>query len=226
MTAVLAAAGPSGAAESGGLVGFAAQVLEAMGDVGVGALVLLETLFPPIPSEVILPFAGYLTQSGGLNLPLLILWSTVGSVVGALLLYWLGAAVGLDRAVRLLARTHLVSRRDLEQGAGWFARHGAVSVLVGRLVPGVRSLISIPAGAARMHLGLFVLCTTIGSGVWNGVLIGLGAALGTQRHVIDQYLGVLDWVVYGAVAVALVVLVVRRVREHRRAARGGAPQPD
>jgi len=223
VTAVVAAAG-SGAAESGGLVGFAAQVLQAMGDPGVGALVLLETLFPPIPSEVILPFAGYLTQSGGLNLVPLILWSTLGSVVGALLLYWLGAAVGLERSIRLLARTHLVSRGDLERGAEWFSKHGAVSVLVGRLVPGVRSLISIPAGAARMHLGLFVLCTTIGSGVWNGVLIGLGAALGTQREVIDQYLGVLDWVVYGALAVALVVLVSRRIREHRRASRD--PQTD
>lgn len=225
MTPALAAAAPSGAAESGGLVGFAAEVLEAMGDVGVGALVLLETLFPPIPSEVILPFAGYLTQSGGLHLGWLILWSTVGSVVGAMLLYWLGAAVGLDRSIRLLAKTHLVSRGDLERGAEWFSRHGAVSVLVGRLVPGVRSLISIPAGAARMHLGLFLLCTTIGSGVWNGALIGLGAALGTQRHVIDQYLGVLDWVVYGAIGVALIVLVSRRIREHR-AHRRQSPQPD
>lgn len=211
MTLVSAAAAPEG-----GVAGFATVVLEALGDVGIGVLVLVETVFPPIPSEVILPFAGYLTQSGRLSLGWLLLWSTVGSVAGGLLFYWLGAAVGLQRATDLLARTRLISRDDLDRGAAWFTRHGPVSVLVGRLVPGVRSLISIPAGAARMHLGLFVLCTAIGSGIWNGLLIGLGAVLGTQRHVVDQYLGVLDHVVYGAIAVGLVVLVTRRVRQHRR----------
>lgn len=207
------------AAPEGGVAGLATTVLEALGDVGVGVLVLLETVFPPIPSEVILPFAGYLTQSGRLHLGWLLLWSTAGSTAGALLFYWLGAAVGLRRAIDLLSRTHLISRDDLERGSAWFSRHGVVAVLVGRLVPGVRSLISIPAGAARMHLGLFVLCTAIGSGVWNGALIGLGAALGTQRDLIDPYLGVLDIVVYTAAGVGIAVLVVRRVRQARAARR-------
>lgn len=201
----------------GGVAGLTTTVLTALGDVGVGLLVLLETVLPPVPSEVILPFAGYLTQSGRLHLGRLLLWSTVGSVAGALLLYGLGAAVGLRRAIDLLARTHLVSRDDLERGSAWFARHGALAVLVGRLVPGVRSLVSIPAGAARMHLGLFVVCTALGSSVWNGALIGLGAVLGTQRHVIDRYLGVLDWIVYAAVAAGLATLVIRRLRQRRRA---------
>lgn len=106
----------------GGLVGFARQLLDAVGDPGVGALVLLETVFPPIPSEVVLPFAGYLTQSGSLTLVPLILWSTAGSVLGALLLYRLGAALGLQRSIRLIARTRLVSRAELERGAGRFSR--------------------------------------------------------------------------------------------------------
>lgn len=206
---------PRAAAEEGGLVAFAGDLLLALGDAGVGALVLLETVVPPVPSEVILPYAGYLARAGRLTIGGLIAWSTAGSTVGALLLYRLGSALGMPRASRLLARTRLVDEDDLERGAAWFHRHGAVAVLVGRLVPGVRSLISIPAGADRMHLGLFVLCTAIGSGVWNAALIGVGAALGTQRHLIDPYLDVLDVVVYAGLALAVAVLVVRRLRRRR-----------
>lgn len=213
MTLVLPSA--AGRQEEGGLLAVAADVLLAVGDIGVGALVLLETVVPPVPSEVILPYAGYLSREGRLSLGGLILWSTVGSTVGALLLYWLGAALGLQRASRLLARTRLVDEDDLDRGAAWFHRHGVVAVLVGRLVPGVRSLISLPAGADRMHLGLFVLCTAVGSGAWNAALIGLGAALGTQRHRIDPWLDVLDVVVYSALALGVVVLVVRRIRRRR-----------
>ena len=207
------------AAEETGLVAFAGDLLLALGDIGVGVLVLVETVVPPVPSEVILPYAGYLSNEGRLSLIGLMVWSTVGSTVGALLLYWLGAALGVPRASRLLARTRLVDEDDLDRGAAWFHRHGAVSVVVGRLVPGVRSLISIPAGADRMHLGLFVLCTAIGSGAWNAALIGLGAALGTQRHLIDPYMNVLDVVVYTALGVAVVVLFVRRSRRARARAR-------
>jgi len=198
-----------------GLTGFAADVLTALGDVGVGVLVFVEVLIPPIPSEVILPFAGYLSQSGDLNLGWLIVWSTLASWIGALLLYWLGAAVGLERAVRFLAATKLVSRSDLDRGAQWFLRSGGWTVLVGRLVPGVRSLISIPAGATGMNLVRFSLFTIVGSGLWNSFLIGVGAALGTQHERLEGVLGYVDYVVYAAIAIALGILVVRRVREAR-----------
>lgn len=205
------------AAEHGftGLTGFAADILTALGDVGVGLLVFIEVLIPPIPSEVILPFAGYLSQSGDLNLGWLLFWSTLASWIGALVLYAIGRAIGMDRAVRIIAATRLVSRTDLERGAGWFERSGGWTVLVGRFVPGVRSLISLPAGASRMGLIRFSLYTIIGSGAWNTLLIGVGAALGTQHELLDEYLGYLDYVVYSAIAIALAVLIVRRVRETR-----------
>jgi membrane protein DedA with SNARE-associated domain len=207
-----------------GLTGFAADVLTSLGDVGVGVLVFLEVLIPPIPSEVILPFAGYLSQSGQLNLGWLIFWSTLASWLGALLLYGLGASIGMQRAIRLLAATRLVSRSDLERGADWFTRSGGWTVLVGRMVPGVRSLISIPAGASRMNLVTFSIYTIVGSGAWNTLLLGVGAALGTQHEQLEQYLGYLDYAVYTAIAIALVVLVARRVREatgQRRAVADG-----
>ncbi|GAA2444779.1 DedA family protein [Agromyces soli] len=202
-----------------GLTGFAADVLNALGDVGVGVLVFLEVLIPPIPSEVILPFAGYLSQAGDLNLGWLIVWSTAASLAGALVLYGLGAAIGLERAIRWIAWTRLVSLSDLERGAEWFHRFGKWSVLLGRLIPGVRSLISLPAGADRMPLVVFSLFTVLGSGLWNTLLIGVGAALGTQHHLLEQWLEYLDLVVYTAIAAALVVLVVRRIREARRVKR-------
>lgn len=221
MIRAAAAAAAAAATDHGfsGLTGLAADVLTALGDVGVGLLVFIEVLVPPIPSEVILPFAGYLSQSGDLSLGWLIVWSTLASWLGALLLYWLGAAIGVERAVRLLAATRLVSRSDLERGASWFQRRGGWTVLVGRLVPGIRSLISIPAGATRMNLVWFSAYTIVGSGVWNSLLIGVGAALGTQHERLEHLLGYLDYAVYTAIAVALVVLVLRRVQEARR---GGA----
>lgn len=206
-----------------GLTGLAADILTGLGDIGVGLLVFVEVLIPPIPSEVILPFAGYLSQSGDLTLGWLIVWSTLASWVGALLLYWLGASLGVQRAVRFLAATKLVSRSDLERGANWFARSGGWTVLVGRMVPGVRSLISIPAGATRMNLLRFSAYTIVGSGLWNALLIGLGAALGTQHEQLEHYLGYLDYAVYTAIAIALAVLIARRVREVR-APRSGAAE--
>ncbi|MDR5698639.1 DedA family protein [Agromyces aerolatus] len=209
-----------------GLTGFAADVLTALGDIGVGLLVFVEVLIPPIPSEVILPFAGYLSQAGELNLVWLIVWSTLASLLGALVFYGLGAWIGLERAIRWIAWTRLVSLSDLEAGARWFHKHGQWSVLVGRVVPGVRSLISLPAGADRMPLLIFCLFTAIGSGLWNGMLIGVGAALGTQHELLDGYLKYLDYVVYGAIAIALAVLVIRRFREHRALKRRAAASPD
>ena len=201
-----------------GLTGFAADVLTQLGDIGVGVLVFLEVLVPPIPSEVILPFAGYLSQSGDLTLGWLIVWSTLASWIGALLLYWLGAAIGIERAVRLLAATKLVSRGDLDRGVAWFQRSGGWTVLVGRMVPGVRSLISIPAGATRMNLARFSVYTIVGSGLWNTLLIGVGALLGTQHEQLEHLLGYLDSAVYSALAIAVGVLVLRRIREARGSA--------
>jgi membrane protein DedA with SNARE-associated domain len=208
-------AASSPADELTGIVGFAAQSIDALGEWGVGLFTLLETVFPPIPSEVILPLAGFLTRQGSLNLALVFVTSTLGAYVGALALYFLGAKVGLERSIRWLAKLPLMDREDFERADAWFRRHGRSAIFFGRLLPGVRSLISLPAGAERMHLGTFSIFTIAGSAIWNGLLIGLGWMLGSRYELVDRYSSVLDWVAV-AVAVAVVAwLVVRRVRRDR-----------
>lgn len=198
-----------------GLSGWVAEVLADLGPFGVGMLTALETVFPPIPSEVVLPLAGFLTQQGEMRLPAVMVASTLGSVLGALLLYWLGRAVGRERGSRIVARVPLVDREDVDRAAGWFDRHGRSAVFFGRLIPGVRSLISLPAGAAAMPLVPFLVFTTAGSLLWNSVLVGAGVALGSQWSRVDQYAGVLDWVLIAALVLLVVVAGVRRVRKRR-----------
>ncbi|AND17151.1 DedA family protein [Rathayibacter tritici] len=208
--------------ELSGLVGVAARVIASLGEVGVGLLTLIETVFPPIPSELVLPLAGFLAHQGRMNLVLVVVTATLGAYLGGLVLYALGHRIGTERSIRLLSKLPLVDREDFEKAVGWFRRHGTWAVLVGRLIPGVRSLISLPAGAERMNLLVFSGLTIFGSGVWNGLLIGLGAALGTQYDLVDQYAGVLDAIIYSAIGVLLLALVVRSVRRHRAAAHTGS----
>jgi membrane protein DedA with SNARE-associated domain len=202
----------------GGLAGFALTLMQGIGEWGVGLFTLLETVFPPIPSEVILPLAGFLAQRGELNLILVVITSTLGAYVGALILYWLGAALGMDRAISWLSKLPLVDREDFEKAASWFSRHGRSAIFFGRFIPGVRSLISLPAGAERMHLLTFSIFTIAGSALWNGLLIGLGAALGTQYELIEKYSDYLNYAVYAAIAGVVAWLVIRRIRRHRATA--------
>ncbi|MET0990990.1 MAG: DedA family protein [Lacisediminihabitans sp.] len=199
-----------------GLVGVAARLIAAIGEWGVGLFTLLETVFPPIPSEVILPLAGFIAERGDMNIVLVIVLSTAGAWVGALILYLLGARLGEERAIRLLSKLPLVDREDFEKASRWFSRHGRPAVFFGRLIPGVRSVISLPAGAQRMPLLTFSAFTIAGSAVWNSLLVLLGAALGTQYELLDRYANYLDYAVYAAIAVLIGWLVIRRIR--RRAA--------
>jgi len=203
--------------ELSGLVGLAYRAIQALGELGVGALTFLETVLPPIPSEVVLPLSGFIARQGSLNLALLVVTSTVGSYLGALALYLLAAHLGQERAIDVMARLPLVDRRDFERATAWFTQHGRRSVFLGRLVPGVRSLVSLPAGAVRMPLARFTAFTIAGSAIWNGLLIGLGWLLGSRYELVDKYSSVLDWVVGVALAALVVWLMVRRVRRGREA---------
>jgi membrane protein DedA with SNARE-associated domain len=190
------------------------SIVDRLGEVGVGFLIFLENVVPPVPSEVILPLAGFRARTGALNLWLVWPAATAGSVAGALALYGLGYWLGYDRLRALADRPWfiLTSQKDLDRGERVFHRHGGKMVLLGRCVPVVRSVVSIPAGIARMPLPRFLLLTAIGSGVWNALFIGLGWLLGEQWDRVQGWLGPVTYVVLGLALVGLVWLAIRKAR--------------
>ncbi|MFE9655974.1 DedA family protein [Micromonospora sp. NPDC006431] len=204
-----------------GLTGWVAGVLDAMGALGVALLVALENVVPPIPSEIVLAMAGYLCAEGRFNVVLIVLAATAGSLLGAVLLYWLGAALGEERLKRWLDHVPLVDRADLEKADRWFERYGRWAVLVGRLVPVVRSLVSVPAGANRLPLGEFLLLTTLGSGVWNALIVGLGFALGSRWEQVDRYSGWFNYAISAIFCIMIASWATKRIRRRRRRARRG-----
>ncbi|RZT19673.1 membrane protein DedA with SNARE-associated domain [Kribbella sp. VKM Ac-2569] len=200
---------------TGGVAGWAIDLMERLGPAGAGLAVALENLFPPLPSEVILPLAGFAAARGDLGLVAAILFTTLGSVVGALALYGVGAALGRDRTRALAGKLPLVKLRDVDKAEDWFARHGAKAVLIGRLVPVVRSLISVPAGVERMPVVLFLALTAVGSLVWNSLLILAGYQLGERWHLVESSVGVFQKVVIAAVVGAAAWFVVAKLRARR-----------
>ena len=190
-------------------------LMSRLGSPGAGLLVALESIFPPIPSELVLPLAGFAASRGDLQLVAAVVWTTLGSLVGALVLYLLGARLGEDRLRAAARRIPLVRESDLDTVDAWFTRHGGKAVFFGRIVPGVRSLISVPAGVARMPLARFVLLSTAGSLVWNSLLITAGYALGSRWEVVQSWVGRFQEVVVVLVVVLLLVAVVRRIRSAR-----------
>ena len=204
-----------------GVADFAISLMETLGGPGAALAIALENLFPPIPSEVILPLAGFTASQGDLGLLSVILWTIVGSVVGALALYGLGAALGLRRLRAIADRLPLVDAGDVDATDRWFQRHGTKAVFFGRMLPIFRSLISIPAGVAKMPVWRFTLLTAAGSLIWNTIFVLAGYLLGEQWHVIEQYADILQYVVIAAVLVAVVWFVVVRVRMLTRARRTG-----
>ena len=184
------------------------DLIRSAGYVGLFAVVLAENLVPPIPSEIVLPFAGWEVAQGELALLPALVAATAGSVAGALILYWI-ARRGGRRAILATHRVSRVTAADLDRVDARFRRHGAWLVLTGRCVPGLRSVISVPAGMAHMHLGLFVALTALGSAVWNTVLIGAGIALGSQFEEVDTIVGPLSTAVVALLAFVILIVLVK-----------------
>jgi membrane protein DedA with SNARE-associated domain len=195
------------------------DVLLRLGYPGLALLMFVESVFPPIPSELIMPFAGYLCGKGELSFPAVIAVGTFGSLAGQLPLYALGRRLGGER-LRRLAERHggwlTVSPADLERAEGWFARHGRKAVFLCRFVPGLRSLISVPAGMMQMQLAPFLLFSALGGVLWNTLLAAAGRALGQRYAAIEVWVSPAG---YAVLAVAAGVYVLRVVRLHRGARR-------
>ncbi|MDT0420393.1 DedA family protein [Streptomyces evansiae] len=204
----------SATSSAGGLTGWATDLVERFG--GPGAAIALENLFPPLPSEVVLPLTGFAAGRGVLTLASALFWTTLGSVVGALALYGIGVRLGRERLYALWARIPLVRVSDLERTEAWFSRHGTKAILFGRMIPVFRSLVSVPAGLTRMPLPTFIALTALGSLAWNSVLVCAGYLLGDRWELVERYAGLASRLVVVAVAVALAVWLAFLVRNRKR----------
>jgi len=201
------------------LVDWVVGFMDVIGPYGAGLAIAMENLFPPIPSEAVLPLAGLAASRGSFPLWEAILWTTVGSLVGALVLYGIGALVGVKRLVWIADRVPLLRADDVHRTVAWFEKHGPVAVFFGRFVPIFRSLISIPAGVVRMPLWKFVLYTGAGSLIWNTLFIMLGWWLGESWHIVEEYMDVFQNIVIVVVVLAVAVFVFIRVRQLVKARR-------
>jgi membrane protein DedA with SNARE-associated domain len=209
-----------GVADSGGEVsGWIADVMDRAGEVGVGVLIALENLFPPIPSEAILPLAGFRAQQGGMDPILAWVAATTGALVGALVLYAIGALVGYDRIHELAGKRWFVvlGQKDLERGDHFFEQHGGKIVLIGRCIPLVRSVVSVPAGISRMPIPRFVLFTVLGSAVWNALFITAGWLLGDNWGRVEGWIKPISYGVLALAVVAVLFLTGRKLRRYRTA---------
>ncbi|MDO5369335.1 DedA family protein [Paracoccus sp. (in: a-proteobacteria)] len=183
------------------------SVIEGWGYPGIFFLMLAENLFPPIPSEVIMPLAGYLAAAGTLSFWPTVLIGTLGSVLGTSFWYFIGLWIGAPRLKRWSARYGrllTLAPSDIERAQAWFDRHGGAAVLIGRMIPAVRTLISVPAGVARMPFGRFLAFTVAGSLLWTLVLTAAGMALEANYHRVADFIDPLSKVV--VVTVVLVYL--------------------
>lgn len=205
----------------GALLDWSVSLMDVVGPAGAGIAIALENLFPPLPSEVVLPMAGLAASNGSFTLFEAIAWTTAGSIVGAFLLYGLGAWLGVDRLRRIASRMPLMHPEDIDRTVGWFHRHGGVAVFFGRMIPIFRSLISIPAGVTRMPLWKFGLLTALGSLIWNTAFVLAGFLLGESWHIVEQYVDVVQYLVIGVVAVAVAWFVFVRTRALIAASRSG-----
>ncbi|MGM9922629.1 MAG: DedA family protein [Bacillus sp. (in: firmicutes)] len=183
---------------------------------GVFLLIALENVFPPIPSEVILTFGGFMTQTTNLTITGVVLISTAGSVLGAIILYGIGLLVDVERLERIIDRYgHILrlTKDDLYRADAWFDKYGIWTVLFCRLIPLIRSLISIPAGMSNMNFGLFLLFTTAGTLIWNTVLVNLGAAVGANWHDIVGYMDIFSNVIYAIIIIFVVLAIIWYIRK-------------
>ncbi|KFU82946.1 membrane protein DedA, SNARE-associated domain [Amycolatopsis lurida] len=200
----------------GGLAGWAVSLMDALGGPGAAIIVGLDNLFPPIPSELVLPLAGFSASQGTFTLVEALVWTTFGSVAGAIIVYYLGQLLGRDRTRRWMAKIPLVKTSDFDKTEAWFQKHGTKAVFFGRMVPIFRSLISLPAGIERMPFWRFLALTTLGSLIWNTVFVLAGYGLGESWHLVEKYAGFFQYFVIAAVAVAVTLFVVNRLREKNR----------
>ncbi|EAC3468056.1 TPA_asm: DedA family protein [Listeria monocytogenes] len=184
------------------------SIMADFGYIGIFILIMVENLFPPIPSEIILTFGGFMTTVTSLNVMMVIIVATLGSVVGAILLYKVASYFGKERLTKIVLKYGRILRlkeSDIERAENFFLKYGSWAVFLCRMIPLIRSLISIPAGMTKMKMSKFLILTTAGSLLWNTVLIGLGAMLGESWSEIVVFMDSFSTIIYSIIAILVVV---------------------
>ncbi|HEL7188990.1 TPA: DedA family protein [Listeria monocytogenes] len=184
------------------------SIMADFGYIGIFVLIMVENLFPPIPSEIILTFGGFMTTVTSLNVVMVIIVATLGSVVGAILLYKVASYFGKERLTKIVLKYGRILRlkeSDIERAESFFLKYGSWAVFLCRMIPLIRSLISIPAGMTKMKMSRFLILTTAGSLLWNTVLIGLGAVLGESWNEIVVFMNSFSTIIYSVIAILVVV---------------------
>lgn len=184
------------------------SIMADFGYIGIFVLIMVENLFPPIPSEIILTFGGFMTTVTSLNVVMVIIVATLGSVVGAILLYKVASYFGKERLTKIVLKYGRILRlkeSDIERTESFFLKYGSWAVFLCRMIPLIRSLISIPAGMTKMKMSRFLILTTAGSLLWNTVLIGLGAVLGESWNEIVVFMDSFSTIIYSVIAILVVV---------------------
>ncbi len=197
------------------------NLINDFGYFAIGFLIFIENVFPPIPSEVILLFGGFMTLSSNMNIPLVIVSATIGSVLGAAVLYLIGRLLNMERLKKLVAgkfgKITRLKIEHIEKANEWFAKYEGKAVLICRCVPIVRSLISIPAGMAQMKPLPFFLLTTIGSLAWNTIITILGAVSGEAWEKMIIYIDVYGKIILGgAAAVVIIAFIIYKIRKEKK----------
>lgn len=194
------------------------DTMNTFGYIGILLLIALENLFPPIPSEVILTFGGFMTLTTDLTITGVIIFATIGSVIGAIILYWIGTLFDVERMERIIERWghyFKLDKTDIHKANGWFDKYGPWTVFFCRFIPLIRSLISIPAGMSRMNFFVFILLTACGTLIWNIVLVNIGASVGASWGTIVSYIGVYANIIYSLLAFFFIVTIIFFIKRKR-----------
>lgn len=209
------------------IIAWATSLIDTLGYIGLALLIALETLVPPIPSELILPLAGYRSATGKFDFYLMVIAATAGSLLGSSIIYAVGRWAGDKRIegwIDRYGKWMVITRDDLAKSRTWFERYGTPAVIIARLIPGMRSIISLPAGLTGMPFGKFAILTVLGSAFWNFTLIGAGYLLGDNWSQVETWLDPISPIIYAAIVLAVVGFIVKRLLDRRRSSAALPPQ--
>lgn len=194
---------------------FCISLISSGGYFGVFILMAMESMILPVPSELVMTFAGFLISSGEMKFALVILFATLGSLFGSLLSYYLGKYGG-NRFVKRYGKYFLLNEEHLVKTERWFSKRGDLTIFIGRFIPVVRHIISIPAGIGKMSMKKFIVYTLLGAGIWNSFLAYIGYVLGNNWETIKYYFDYLSWVVLGIIILVGAYFLLREIKKRRK----------